>query len=356
MNNTSDVSPNPATDGSETEPVWTFRGYRLRSSEFTTAMVHFFRAEVHRANIWRQRLDTTTNWAVVTTGAIVTFAFSEPSGHHSVIILSTLLVTLFLFIEARRYRYYEIWSSRIRLMETDFFAGMLVPPFHPAPDWAESLAENLLQPHFPISIWEAIGRRLRRNYLWIYLILWAAWLAKTWLHPSPASTFAEMLDRAAIGQFPGWLVITLGLIFLSGLILVAFLTLGLHEASGEVFPRFYTVEAGAGELNKEKDTLSQLKAWFRPQSRRQQMMALIVTDQGHAVAERILKEMNRGVTGLLGKGMYTGSEHTVLLCALTVTEVGQLKHIVSQIDQRSFVIVTPAREVLGRGFSPLEEK
>ena len=41
-------------------------------------MVHFFRAEVHRANIWRQRLDTTTNWAVVTTGAAISFAFSEP--------------------------------------------------------------------------------------------------------------------------------------------------------------------------------------------------------------------------------------------------------------------------------------
>jgi uncharacterized membrane protein len=63
------------------EPVWTFRGYQLKASEFTTAMVHFFRAEIQRANVWRQRLDTTTNWAVVTTGAAISFAFTQSGGH-----------------------------------------------------------------------------------------------------------------------------------------------------------------------------------------------------------------------------------------------------------------------------------
>ena len=111
------------------EPVWTYRGYRLKTSEFVTAMVHFFRAEVQRANLWRQRLDTTTNWAVVSTGATLSVAFSQPDIHHGIIILNTLLVIWFLFIETRRYRYYELWSYRVRLMETDFYAAMLVPPF-----------------------------------------------------------------------------------------------------------------------------------------------------------------------------------------------------------------------------------
>ncbi|MCB0168126.1 MAG: DUF2270 domain-containing protein, partial [Anaerolineae bacterium] len=110
-------------------------------------MVHFFRAEVYRADVWRRRLDTTTNWAVITTGATLSIAWDP-----QIIILSTLLVTLFLYIEARRYRHYELWSYRVRLMETDFFAAMLVPPFRPAADWAESLAENLLRPKFPISM------------------------------------------------------------------------------------------------------------------------------------------------------------------------------------------------------------
>jgi uncharacterized membrane protein len=88
------------------EPVWTYRGYQLKASEFTTAMVHFFRAEVARANVWRQRLDTTTNWAVITTGASISLAFTESEISHIVVMLNLLLVTVFLLIEARRYRYY----------------------------------------------------------------------------------------------------------------------------------------------------------------------------------------------------------------------------------------------------------
>ena len=107
------------------KPVWTYRGYQLRASDFTTAMVHFFRAEVQRANVWRQRLDTTPNWAVITTAAAISLAFSRTVAEdHRVIILNVLLVTLFLWIEARRNRYYELWSYRVRLMETDFFATM----------------------------------------------------------------------------------------------------------------------------------------------------------------------------------------------------------------------------------------
>src|SRR4026207_1696046 len=220
------------------EPVWTYRGYRLKTSEFVTAMVHFFRAEVQRANVWRQRLDTTTNWAVVATGATLSIAFSQSDVHHGIIILNTLLVTWFLFIEARRYRYYELWSYRVRLMETDFYAAMLVPPFHPSPEWAESLAENLLAPSFPISMWEAFGRRLRRNYFWIFLILYASWIAKIWLFPVPALTLEQFVRRSAVGPVSGEIMVLLGLVFYSGLTLIAIATLSMTRATGEILPRF----------------------------------------------------------------------------------------------------------------------
>jgi uncharacterized membrane protein len=340
-------SPDPAY----AEPVWTYRGYHLRASEFTTAMVHFFRAEVHRANIWRQRLDATTNWAVIATGAAISFAFSEPQGHSGVLLLNMLLITMFLWIEARRYRYYELWSSRIRLMETDFFAAMLVPPFSPSPDWAESLAEHLLQPHFSISILEAVGRRLRRNYWWLFIILSLAWLGKLYLQPVSAGTLPIMYARAAFGPVPGGWVIAIVFGYVAGMLLLGILTVGLHEASGEVLPRF-------GIANQEPMTPEKRhwKAWFRQSSKRRQLMALIITDKGQKVAERILQGMQRGVTGLPGKGMYTGSEHTVLLCALTVTEVQHLKALVNMEDPNAFMIVTPAQEVLGRGFNPLQSQ
>jgi uncharacterized membrane protein len=343
-------------DGKETaqEPVWTYRGYQLRPSEFTTAMVHFFRAEVQRANVWRQRLDATTNWAVLTTGAALTFAFGS-SGHHGVIILSTLLITLFLYIEARRCRYYELWSSRIRLLETDFFAAMLVPPFQPASDWAESLAESLLHPTFPISMWEALGRRFRRNYLWLYLVLGLAWLAKGWLFPTPAVSWSEFIERAAIGNVPGWAVLLAGLAFNGVLLLLGLLTMGLQQATGEVLPRYDFPSVPGLPGADQRPAGRSAQAWFRPRHRRQQLLALIITDRAPAVADRILRELKRGVTALSGTGMYTGQTHAVLLCALTVTEVAHLKAVVNAEDPQAFIVVTPAQEVLGKGFLPLQE-
>ncbi len=207
-------APPPEGDipDSDSEFVWSFRGYRLKASEFTTAMVHFFRAEVTRANVWRTRLDATTNWAVITTGAAISYAFTQ-TGSHFVILLNILLVTIFLAIETRRYRYYELWSYRVRLMETDFFAPMLVPPFHPSPDWAETLSESLLHPSFPISHLEAAGRRLRRNYLYIYGIVGAAWLAKLWLLPAPANSFDALIERAAIGNISGVVILSMAVFF-----------------------------------------------------------------------------------------------------------------------------------------------
>lgn len=334
------------------EPVWTYRGYELKAGEFTTAMVHLFRAEVQRANIWRQRLDTTTNWAVVTTGALISFAFSQTQGSAVVVLLNMALVTMFLVIEARRYRYYELWSYRIRLMETDFFAAMLVPPFHPSPEWAESLAESLLQPDFPISNWEALGRRLRRNYWWIYAIVGSAWLAHLWLLPATAVSWQEFLKRAEVGGISGGIVLAGMLAAYLVLTILGLATLPLQHAAGEVLPRHDLTPVEVDE----KARPSLLQAWFRPTRRRRQLLAIIITSQADKVSQAILKGMGRGVTALTGKGMYTGQERTVLLCALTVTEIAQLKHLAAEADPQAFVVVTPAQDVFGKGFMPLEEK
>jgi uncharacterized membrane protein len=340
------------------EPVWTFRGYQLKASEFTTAMVHFFRAEVNRANVWRMRLDTTTNWAVITTGASISLAFNESGISHIVMILNLLLVTVFLLIEARRYRYYELWSSRVRLMETDFFAAMLVPPFHPSPDWAEALAENLLLPHFSVSIWEALGRRLRRNYLWIYAIVGIAWIGKLWLFPSMATSLAELVARASVGPFDG-LWVMLGALFMYGVVIfIALATVGMQQSAGEVLPRFEGVSAEfLASLTEVGKHGLHPRAWFRPMSpKRKQLLTFIITDQPGKVCARITKDLNRGATVLAGKGAYTSKEHSVLMVALTVTEVPQMKAIVSAEDPNAFVIVSPAQGIFGRGFAPLEEK
>jgi uncharacterized membrane protein len=341
------------------EPVWTFRGYGLRPAEFTTAMVHFYRGEIQRSNIWRTRLDNTTNWGVVTTGAALSFVLSDPGHHYGLLILNTLLVTLFLWIEARRYRYYELWSRRVRLMETDFFAAMLVPPFAPNPEWAESLAESLLNPEFPISMWEAFGRRFRRNYLWIFLILALAWVLKVYLHPTVAGTWEEFLQHAALGPIPGWVILLAGLVYNGVLMLIGVGTAGLTQASGEVLPKFgeFPVLSGLWQAMETHETMTKDGRWRRrgTYTHRQQLLAMIVTARPQEVSDRIIGDLHRGVTALHGRGMYSQQEREVLMVAITLTEMPQLKALVSAEDPNAFVIVSPAREVLGRGFQPLDK-
>jgi uncharacterized membrane protein len=198
----------------------------LTPGEFNTALVHLYRGEISRANTWRTRLDGTTNWAVLTTGATLSFAFSSSTNPHVMILLNSLLIAFFLFIEARRYRYYDLWRARIRLMETEFFADLLVPnQFGPEDGhWRDLLAGDLLQPHFTISLWEATGRRLRRNYSWIFGVLVLSWIVKIGIHPYPTSEIAELLRRASIGLIPGTVVLAIGVVFNALLIALALAT------------------------------------------------------------------------------------------------------------------------------------
>jgi uncharacterized membrane protein len=210
---------------------------KLSPAEFNTAMVHFYRGEIQRSNIWRNRLDATTNWAVITAGATLSFVFSSPDNPHFAIPINSLLVSIFLFMEARRYRYYEVWANRVRVLETGYFAPMLshrtIPPDK---EWAEHISADLINPHFTISDWEAIGRRLRSNYIWIFILLALSWMLKVYLHPSPAINFDTFMNRAQVGLVPGWFVIAVGFIFNIIIFFFAVGTLKLRNASSEVQP------------------------------------------------------------------------------------------------------------------------
>ena len=196
----------------------------LTPSEFNTALVHLYRGEIARANTWRTRLDGTTNWAVLTTGATLSFAFSSPDNTHVMILLNSLLIGFFLFIEARRYRYYDLWRARVRLMETEFFSGLLVPQreSEEGDNWRELLARDLLQPHFNMGMWEATGRRLRRNYSWIFTVLVVSWIIKVMIHPWPTTDLAEILRRAAIPPISGPVVLATGVFFNCALLVLGF--------------------------------------------------------------------------------------------------------------------------------------
>ena len=83
--------------------------------------------------------------------------------------------------------------------------------------------------------------------------------------------------------------------------------------------------------------------------------AIIVSDKPREVADAILREMERGVTGLHGEGMYTRKERTVLYCVISRSEVARLKAIIHEVDPDAFVVIGQANEALGEGFRPLKE-
>ena len=84
--------------------------------------------------------------------------------------------------------------------------------------------------------------------------------------------------------------------------------------------------------------------------------AFIITDKYELVAKKILEELDRGVTGLYAKGMYTGDDKVVLYCVVSPKEIVEVKEIVARVDSNAFVIVSDAREVLGEGFIEYHHK
>ena len=63
-----------------------------------------------------------------------------------------------------------------------------------------------------------------------------------------------------------------------------------------------------------------------------------------------MEDLDRGATGICGKGMYTGQEKTIIFCVVNKKEIVKLKELVDDIDPNAFVIVSDAREVHGEGF------
>jgi len=78
--------------------------------------------------------------------------------------------------------------------------------------------------------------------------------------------------------------------------------------------------------------------------------AFIISQESDAIADGIIKDLNRGVTEMSSRGRYSKQDQTMLLCVVPAKEIVNLKQLVHAIDKNAFVIVTDVREVLGEGF------
>jgi len=182
------------------------------SQDYTTAMAHFYRGEVGRIMVWRQRLDTTTTWAITSTGTIFTVAFSFGSVPHLIFFFNLAIVLMMLWIEARRYRFYDAFRARVRMLEAHFLMPVIMqekPKLEG--NWRKLVAEDLLVPAFKISMFESIGRRLKRNYAFIITIVLTAWITKILIHPPEGGTInsiGSFYNALAVGAIPSWVITT----------------------------------------------------------------------------------------------------------------------------------------------------
>lgn len=356
-------TPSPASEESQTgsfDPDGRLRigDHVPAGSDLTNAMIHLYRGEMGRSNIWRTRLDATTNWAVITTGAALTFAFgtSAAASSHMVLLVISLLVLLFLFIEARRYRYHELWTHRVRLMETHFFANLLRPLPSPSEGWEERLTDSLRAPRFPISLMEALGRRYRRTYALLFMILGGSWLLKVASH-APTGGITGLVQASEVGFISGWPVLAFWFLFNVGLVALGIFTVGLRQTDAEVFgtspgarikllARLRAATREALEVD-----LAALRPSFVGGSKN---LAWIISDKPEAIGKVLLKDLDRGVTRVRAEGMYSGKEHSLLLSVIQGRQAEKLRELVYGCDPQAFVVILAARDVRGEGFRPLE--
>jgi len=179
------------------------------TSTRASLVTDFYRAEIDRTTAWRSRLDQTTNWAVVLVAAVLTWSFSSTDHPHYVIIIGMLGVTAFLVMEANRYREYDIWRNRVRVLQEELLASAFDPATDEDADWPARLATDLRSPAFSMSRWNALAHRLRRSYLALQLVLLAAWFARVtvfeasepWQETASILTVPGELVVAVIGTF-----------------------------------------------------------------------------------------------------------------------------------------------------------
>ena len=80
-------------------------------------------------------------------------------------------------------------------------------------------------------------------------------------------------------------------------------------------------------------------------------MLMIVTDKADEVSQAIVRSSPRGVSVIPAKGAYTGTEKSVLLCVARKHEISGILKTVNSVDDKTFIIVSEANEILGKGFS-----
>ncbi|WP_049998700.1 DUF2270 domain-containing protein [Halococcus sediminicola] len=188
-----------------------------KSTGLGSVVAHFYRGEMSVVTTWRSRLDETINWAVTIISAILIYAFST-EGNHVILLTGMVVIAVFLGIEARRYQAYDVYRARARMLQENLFANTLDPSQGVEHrDWRRELSEDYRNPTIKTPYVEALSRRLRRIYFPFFALMLAAWLFKLM-----AFSTQPVLETAAVGNVPGFVVFGVVGLFYALITAVAF--------------------------------------------------------------------------------------------------------------------------------------
>lgn len=234
----------PGPDESDAPDERFGEAVRTDRSGLITLLGHFYRGQLDRETTWRNRLDRTTDWSVIVIATLLTWAFTSTENPHYVLLIGMLLVVVFLLIDVRRYQAYDVWRSRIELLEGDLFAQV----FDPEPDvehheWPTLMSEDLRRPVVKVGVREAVTKRLRRIYLPLVTILVLGWL----FHITIFQPHEPWLESAAVVGAPGpAVVVSVGVFYVAGLLLA------LWPVRQAVSHEFHGEEPGAWDVDEEE--------------------------------------------------------------------------------------------------------
>lgn len=205
---------------------------KISDDEIETALIHLYRGEVQRVNTWRNRLDRTPYWSLVMVAGMISWSFSAPTRSPALILVTIPLTSALLTLEANRYQMHEVWRSRMRLLEENFFANLLDPDTSlPRSEWMKVLSQDLREPEFKVTFFTALSLRLRRIYLWIFATIIFGWFMKLTLHPTQVESVTSAVKRARIGFIPGMAVTIFMVTFLVAVMIIALL--GIYPVKEE---------------------------------------------------------------------------------------------------------------------------
>jgi len=178
--------------------------------DYAATMVHFYRGELGRMMVWRQRFDTTTHWAIIGLTGIVSFAWNHAEAGNFLFLFANFILYLLLTIEARRYRFYDAYRARVRMLESHFiFPVVTLSGKRLEGNWRRQMGEDLILPSYKITFLEALSRRFRRNYIWIYMMLLGAWIMHAFVVRGADSLDSFITQFCSSQPFPDYVFLAL---------------------------------------------------------------------------------------------------------------------------------------------------